>query len=110
MTRLDRIRKRLNAATPGPWMYVPDELNPISGYPEVRTADDRFWIAFVPYGPIPDGDFIAHAPADIRDLLAVAEAARPFADTVTCLDGDDCPHKVCTLNRALGALDAEGEA
>lgn len=33
-------------------------------------------------------------------LVAVAEAAEPFADHQTCLD-EDCQNNVCVLNKAL---------
>lgn len=53
-SRLDRIRERLNKATPGPW----------------RGAE-RFALGS-------DADFILNAHEDVRLLLDVAEAAHTF--------------------------------
>jgi hypothetical protein len=77
-TPLDAIRARLAAATPGPWFWV--EPHAVIH----RIVDDpRIAHVEVPVAAIEglfsmrhrNGDFIAHAPADIAALLAVAQAA-----------------------------------
>lgn len=131
MTRLARIRERLDAITPGQWTH--------------RTDGDA---AYVNAGTIGvtchivdrgrnegDAPFIAHAPEDVRLLLDVAEAARNvldlcltevvgYTECAACresyercgewwmdvLDGhdEDCPlAPVTELRAALAALDAE---
>lgn len=66
---LEAIGKRLEATTPGPWLWV-DNSTMISG--------DRDVISLIEINPRygveidienEDADFIAHAPADIADLL-----------------------------------------
>ena len=71
MGRRDDIRGRLEAAEaakPGPW-----EVR--SGFPSnVYIAGSHHLEGFVAYAPN-TADLIAHAPSDLRDLLAVADAA-----------------------------------
>lgn len=77
--RLERIRARLEAATPGPW-----RVDYSKEYRSVRRvgakAGERWRIAGVGTGRRVDpqddanAELIAHAPDDLRDLLAVAEA------------------------------------
>jgi hypothetical protein len=37
---------------------------------------------------------------NVRRIMELEDAARPFSDEVTCLD-PTCTHKVCVLNRIL---------
>ena len=72
--RLNEIRARLDAATPGPWRYAP---NPLGG---IVDSDGRYIIApYCGYGDerdMPDVLLIAHAPADIAWLLNEVERLR----------------------------------
>lgn len=58
--QLDEITARANAATPGPWTLSED-------YTDVLAPDGSqvasYWMTV-------DGTFIAHAPEDVRSLLA----------------------------------------
>lgn len=66
---IDEIRKRLEAATPGPWLIDEEEgrFAIAAGEEHPRTyichgydhRDDEY----------PNADLIAHAPTDIRELL-----------------------------------------
>lgn len=81
--RVQEIRDRLEAATPGPWSYSPASTgNPSDGptHHEVRSvsiSDDRtmYAIATTDYNEMGylDAEFIAHAPDDIEFLLAEVE-------------------------------------
>jgi hypothetical protein len=74
---LPAIRARLAAATPGPWRSRPHQ-QPEYRYVAFSTKRDE-WYTTSPLEPA-DADFIAHAPADIAALLAVAEAAETLLD------------------------------
>lgn len=67
--RVQEIRARLAAATPGPWMTADDHL-----YPQRVVANDDGLVLIAetytdPAWPPADADLIAHAPADLADLL-----------------------------------------
>jgi hypothetical protein len=67
--RLDAIRSRLEAATPGPWAYHQE-------YHQVfAVVNGREWFIQTTGGPrvSPEADLIANAPADIAYLLALVE-------------------------------------
>lgn len=68
MSRVEDIKARLDAATPGPWEAQGQEDND-TGFDVVIKE-----VAVVQYRR--DADLIAHAPTDLRDLLAIAEEAR----------------------------------
>ena len=70
MSRLDEIRERLDAATPGPWVRNDEEF-----YARI-CAKEYADIAHV--GRANDSDFIAHAREDIPWLLG--EVARLTAE------------------------------
>lgn len=91
MTRAS-IRKRLREATPGPWWLEPDRDGDSTQMLFVSCIhDDKHG----EYGdPIADlwnrenRPLIAHAPADIAALLAVADAAAEDIDACrACADG-----------------------
>lgn len=80
MKRLDGIEDRLAAATPGPWERI--EPNADDGDIRVQVyhankrnvvhdSDSVAWKL-----KIDDATFIANAPGDIRDLLAVVKLQR----------------------------------
>lgn len=72
--RLQEIRARLDAATPGPWEYHPDPVGALAG-PDGRNIITPY----AGYGNAsdwPDITLIAHAPADIAFLLSENEALR----------------------------------
>lgn len=78
--RIDAIRQRLEAATPGPWRYrttsepaehwvrgEASEVALVGGYFDLSEADE---LALpVPHDSEPDAELIANAPADIEFLL-----------------------------------------
>lgn len=70
--RLAEIRARLDAATPGPWVYPEDDLTRIQ-------ASDGVSVAVITRR-IDDADLIAHAPADIAWLLDEVEQLRESLD------------------------------
>jgi hypothetical protein len=98
-SRLQAIKARLAAATPGPWRAMCDGNQYIEAWrltPKLVGASRvdglvRPWnpYALVAFGFKPeeyetarfldaDAALIAHAPADLQALLAVAEAAAPY--------------------------------
>ena len=65
------IKERLENITPGPWMSNETEVftfAPNLEGGEVHTVQDSYPRSG--YDPIADAEFIAHAPEDIRHLLA----------------------------------------
>ena len=69
---LQEIEARLEAATPGPWDF---ETIPETGESRVvvfsNTGDPMLDVSVAPHGVrAEDAEFIAHAPEDIRALLA----------------------------------------
>ncbi|WP_143179598.1 hypothetical protein [Streptomyces yunnanensis] len=71
--RLTEIAARATAVTPGPWLQRSD-----AGI--VTDAEDRPLAVFGTSGPhCVDATFIAHAPEDVRWLLAQLEQARAIA-------------------------------
>jgi hypothetical protein len=80
--RINEIRARLQAATPGPWKIDPDDPTKFESI--VSTADDRPWgWVEVARSIGPDAKLIANAPEDIAYLLERLEA---FAPVLTRLD------------------------
>lgn len=72
--RLQEIRARLDAATPGPW-WTAEQRRPYNN-PIWSRSDDPVTTGET-IGNIylqPDADLIAHAPADIAWLLGRVEA------------------------------------
>lgn len=88
--RLQEIRARLDAATPGPWQYHPDPIGALCGpdgrniiTPYAGYGDSSDW---------PDINLIAHAPADIAWLLDEVERLRNTKASLPnplCDGGDD---------------------
>ena len=93
---LDEIRKRLKAATPGPWtsdlrngcmaVYAGPHRNCLAGVESevirykhgYQRPDDSGWTT-TPQDEA-DNDFIAHAPEDIAKLLNLVDRARIIFD------------------------------
>jgi hypothetical protein len=81
---IEQIRKRLEAATPGPWHALPPDDGtsyfPINGqdFKGRYGVENKSRAVFYASGfcTANDADFIAHAPADIRFLLAELEATQ----------------------------------
>ena len=69
--RLAEIRARLDAATPGPWEVWENGTMVCAPDHDAPGAYHDIALAFPSLG---DQDLIAHAPADIAWLLALAEA------------------------------------
>ncbi len=75
---LDRIRKRREATTKGPWRYRCGTINTRNGgalvtkLPSAVSWADRD----------ADGDFLAHSWADIGTLLAIVESLATIDEAV----------------------------
>ena len=72
---LQEIEARLEAATPGPWDF---ETIPETGESRVvvrsNTGDPMLDVSVAPHGVrAEDAEFIAHAPEDMRALIAALE-------------------------------------
>jgi|GEM_PF-3354130 len=98
--RLTEIRTRLGAATPGPWhwrntqeVYLVgaqtrivmafERMGMQGAQPSFRDSDNLLWPAGREnLNAIPDATLIAHAPADIADLLAEVERLRRATTTL----------------------------
>lgn len=93
MSRIEDIKARVAAATPGPWV-----------------ADEEWWVC----QPGEDGDiivdgsvfpdprdaaFIAHARTDIPDLLRVVEAAADLAGRYPAMAWTDLRAALADLDR-----------
>ena len=71
MSRLDEIRARLAAATPGPWKsWIEGQEGAWGGSPGVMVPATSGG-DFIEAGRPEDAEFIAHAPADIAYLLSL---------------------------------------
>lgn len=91
MNRLDAIKARAEAATPGPWVQgypddLPGESRDVFFQPEFRDTGEGYGATYT--GRIydegghtaADAAFIAYARTDVPLLLAVAEAAAALMD------------------------------
>ena len=76
MTRLDAIRNRAEAATPGPWGV--DSSNGFIKAAEPRVTLAHMWDKFEEDFPncVDNSDFIAHARSDIPYLLELVQELR----------------------------------
>jgi hypothetical protein len=77
---LDAIKRRTEAATPGPWQELATDWNDngfmVSGY-VARLRDDGRVDDITGDGlPLADAEFIAHARTDIPALVAEIESLR----------------------------------
>ena len=99
MTRLDEIKKRIEASTPGPWRK---EGNGAVWGPCGDTGSMR--VAMVGYASFDESNtnFIAHSRTDLPALVEVVDAAR---DCLESADGDG-HHR---LEKALAEFE-KGEA
>ena len=76
--RLQEIKSRLDAATPGPWRTV-------RGHDELRgryQVEGRIIVAGKNLMKAEDAELIAHAPEDLRFLLAEVERYRETLEGV----------------------------
>lgn len=108
---LDAIRQRLNAATPGPWFSV---VNDLIGGRAVTAVDkpmhaidhrrgDRVVADML--NTDADAEFIAHAREDVEHLLAIAEAVRAYLEAIVRDEGNH----VELARAALAALTTDDE-
>ena len=76
---LDKIKARLAAATPGPWVLAPDR----ESITQTSHLTRDVWT-------IPrtheDMELIAHAPSDLAALIAEVERLRQHADLIAALE------------------------
>lgn len=75
--RIQQIRQRLAAATPGPWFSYESGQEVMRG----QMPGDYAPIASLVFNPA-DNAFIAAAPDDVRDLLDDKERAQRFVERV----------------------------
>jgi len=86
---LAAIRERLSAATPGPWVsYDGHEIDRVVNPDDAR--EDELIVGSLPYesgGVVreEDTDFIAHAPDDVRTLLAEVECLRARGEALAAI-------------------------
>lgn len=85
--RMKEIEERLEKASPGPWFTAPtpndEEDWPTCVLIAATAPGPRNRVYAAPKGgtfPLNDRDFIAHAPDDIRYLLAELKTAREEAE------------------------------
>jgi hypothetical protein len=105
MTKLDTIRQRWAAVTPGPWRRAWHGTYEVEAPPNQLVAD---------CGSIgrakEDATAIAHAPDDIAYLLAEVERMRRFrariASALGVIYGDaDCSQELDAIERLRAALE-----
>lgn len=76
---LESARKRLDAATPGPWESRGEQIGNDLHFGPMKTTyvDTAEGNLFAVSGmPVADADLIAHAPTDLAAALKVIEAAK----------------------------------
>src|SRR3990170_2066315 len=77
--RLSEIRQRVEAASPGPWVYDTHMYYEI--HKQADDPDNVIWIAELNFNnEAVNGPFIANARQDIPDLLDALDAERERAD------------------------------
>lgn len=119
MSYLDEVRKRADAATPGPWLanmgnWQIESRNHscyrdgICGF----SYDQRNGIdldSINPIDPIDDAEFIAHARTDITELLHRLEIAeKALSEVENHWHHPIEPPVTCSACAALAAIRAEG--
>lgn len=72
MTDLEPIRGRVDRATKGPWVRRGTQVSTPDGWFVATTDDDVAESSAIPH----DAELIAHAPTDLRDLIAEVERLR----------------------------------
>ena len=102
-TDLDKIEARLNAATPGPWWTDgsgEDERMPLIGGDNREIAEFPY---YAPHRNEANEDLIAHAPDDLRALVAEVRRLTAWGRSVSeALDGGDAP--LIDVPRGVSAL------
>lgn len=82
--QLDEIRKRCEAATPGPWVSYLEDRDQLSGESFIaRGANPAEEDLYLSGATDHDIEFIAHARQDIPVLLAEIERLRMLLDKKT---------------------------
>ena len=106
---IESVRKRLEAATPGPWL-----LAKYAGVPAVVCGDgvvgeDNWVVESCGQGgcepsPLKNAVLIAHAPTDLALALDALSEAAANHDNYLC---SACTvHTVCALKQALDAFES----
>jgi hypothetical protein len=114
MDRLNEIKIRLAAATPGPWELSTIQPDAVISKdtvalemlrPDIRQKELGWYGgAFVGESLSPnDRDLVAHAPADLAYLLGIAEAALVIADSREAFNytGRGVPDSILRLREAI---------
>lgn len=80
--RINEIRARLAAASPGPW-----RIGPVFDEPQETIVCDAQMVANTVHGnDMPNAALIAHAPTDIADLLDEVDRLRAFWRKIKAYD------------------------
>lgn len=82
--RLEEIEARLKAATPEPWSYDSDENEIHADTMQDFGGDPVHICEMMGSSRIDNSSFIANAPTDIRDLLAVVKLQRKALKRYIC--------------------------
>ena len=113
--RLDEIEARANSATTGPWSHCLDELRNRTAVHRIGSSEVNADVAFTyrdrdGRGPgMQDAEFIAHARADVPDLVGALQVVLDLCDSTTleCRPGDGSqPYMVVPADAVKAAIEA----
>lgn len=104
---LEKIRARLETATPGPWGWI-DNNHALVSKPTKLTHPFKYdhLIGAEVYSPY-DKALIAHAPTDIDRLLRALEKCVEQRDHWVSVYGEDMCKKDGFMDRKLAPMNAE---
>jgi hypothetical protein len=93
--RLQEIKARVDAATPGPWAIYPRRKSAVKAVFLTRLGSDGSsmwtWPGFVRAQFTRDAEFIAHARQDMPDLLAENERLRAALEGIEWIKIENHP-------------------
>lgn len=104
MSKVDEIRARLAAATPGPWVVEPVETGRFARSEARVVASGGYVLLGLGDGEagqarVPNAEFIAHAREDMPHLLAALDAVTTLAEEIKAVFVTD--HSVDVQMRAV---------
>jgi len=106
MTRLEAIRQRLKNATPGPWR------SSVEGPYEMRVAETDTMNVYASVKveidmQTDDAELIAHAPDDLRTLLACVDEMRGALKEISSVSTyyDNTLHMCVTATETLTSIE-----
>ena len=102
----ESLRKRLEAATPGPWEAINAKTRSdvVSG---LRQTPSRYLVAKIGepgHDQHFDADLIAHAPTDLAAALKVIERLKEFDAATTVLDAEHAGRAMIEALKEFEAL------